>query len=200
MRPLSSKFMLGAADVNQFPVHKRPEIAFIGRSNVGKSSLLNSLLLQKNVARVSARPGKTQEINFYDVEDKWVFVDLPGFGYAVVDKAKRAHWTKVNSLYLHKRAELALTCLLIDSRHDPMESDLGLIENLENDGRKFVIVLTKCDKISVRAQEERNIQVKGLVQLCQNCVEVLPYSSETGMGRDQLLAIIKREAGKYNEL
>jgi GTP-binding protein len=199
MKSLSSTFLLGAGQISQFPAHKKPEIAFVGRSNVGKSSLLNSLLLQKGVARVSARPGKTQEINFYEVEGKWVFVDLPGFGYAVVDKVKRAHWTKVNTTYLHTREQLALVCLLIDSRHDPMESDLGLIENLENDERKFVIILTKNDKISKKAQEERHQQVKELVQFCQNCVDVISYSAKTEMGRDQLLAIIKRESLKSHE-
>jgi GTP-binding protein len=199
MKSLSSTFLLGAGQITQFPAHKKPEIAFVGRSNVGKSSLLNSLLLQKGVARVSARPGKTQEINFYEVEGKWVFVDLPGFGYAVVDKVKRAHWTKVNTTYLHTREQLALVCLLIDSRHDPMESDLGLIENLENDGRKFVIILTKNDKISKKAQEERHQQLKELVQFCQNCVDVISYSAKTEMGRDQLLAIIKRESLKSHE-
>ncbi len=199
MKPLSSTFLLGAAEIKQFPSHKKPEIAFVGRSNVGKSSLLNSLLLQKNVARVSARPGKTQEINFYEVEGKWVFVDLPGFGYAVVDKVKRAHWTQVNTSYLHIREELALVCLLVDSRHDPMDTDLGLIENLENDERTFVIILTKTDKITKKAHEERVAQVKELVQFCQYCVDVVPYSSKTELGRDQLLAIIKRESLKHHE-
>lgn len=194
MKIYEAVFLIGATKEQQFPDSPLPEVAFIGRSNVGKSSLLNSIVSRKNLAHISSTPGKTQQINFFGIEQRWIFADLPGFGYAVISREKRNEWSQFNYTYLEKRPQLALVCVLIDSRHDPMDSDLSLIEWLENQGRKFVIVLTKCDKISPRLREERKAQVAEVVKYCDFCIDVLPYSSLKGEGRDQLWGIIKREA------
>ena len=194
MKQLNAEFILGTKLKEQFPTTNLPEFAFTGRSNVGKSSLLNSLAMRKNLAKTSSTPGKTQQINFFNVEGKWVFADLPGFGYAKVSKTERAEWEKMIFDYFTERKELNLVCQLVDSRHDPMDTDLALIEWLENNGKKFIIILTKVDKIKAKQIEARTAQIRNFVSLCKNCIEVLPYSSISNIGRDSLLAIISREA------
>lgn len=192
MKQLSAIFVKSAATAKDFPEINLPEIAFIGRSNVGKSSLINSIVLKKNLALVSSTPGKTKLINFFNVENKWSFADLPGFGFAAVSKGLREEWKKLNFSYLENRTNLKLIITLIDSRHDPTETDLGLMEWYEINNKKFLVVLTKCDKISDRIIIERQKQLQNVVSQCKNAVEVLPYSSKTNMGRDQLLAIIRK--------
>ena len=192
IKELQTEFLLGAAKKEQFPNIGLPETAFCGRSNVGKSSLLNSIVLRKNIARTSSTPGKTQQINFYNVEDKWVLVDLPGFGYAAIGKQYREIWSELNWDYLRERDNLKLVCVLIDSRHDPMTTDLNIIEELEILNKKYIIILTKCDKINKKAVAERKQQFEHLTSLCKNCIEVLPYSSVKLQGRDELLAIFKK--------
>jgi GTP-binding protein len=192
MKQLSAIFIKSAAKVKDFPDINLPEIAFIGRSNVGKSSLINSIVLKKNLALVSSTPGKTKLINFFNVENKWSFADLPGFGFAAVSKELRNEWKKLNFSYLEKRENLKLIITLIDARHDPTETDLGLMEWYEMNNKKFLVVLTKCDKISGINIIERQKQLQNVVSQCKNVVEVLPYSSKTNMGREQLLAIIRK--------
>lgn len=192
MKQLSAIFIKSAASVKDFPEINLPEIAFIGRSNVGKSSLINSIVLKKNLALVSSTPGKTKLINFFNVENKWSFADLPGFGFAAVSKELRNEWKKLNFSYLEKRENLKLIITLIDARHDPTETDLGLMEWYEMNNKKFLVVLTKCDKIIDKNIIERQKQLQNVVSQCKNVIEVLPYSSKTNMGRDQLLAIIRK--------
>ncbi len=192
MKPLEAEFILGATKSEHFPTTDLPEIAFSGRSNVGKSSLINSIVLRKGLAQISSSPGKTKQINFFRVEDKWCFADLPGFGFAQVSKEFREQWRKLNFDYLKNRKALRLVAALIDSRHDPTDTDLALIEWYENNAKNFVIVLTKCDKIKPREIEERKKQVEYLTSQCKFCVEVLPYSVEIGLGRKELIAIIKK--------
>lgn len=186
------EFTKGATGPEDFPRPVLPEIAFVGRSNVGKSSLLNSLILRKNLAHTSNEPGKTRQINFYRVEKKWSFVDLPGFGYAAVSKEEREFWSNMNLDYLRDRKNLQLVCLLMDSRHDPMEIDLGLIEWLEDCSRTYVILLTKIDKVSSNDIKERVKQIKNLTVNCKHLIEILPYSAKSKIGREQLIAIIKK--------
>lgn len=192
MKQLYAIFIKSAATEKDFPEINLPEIAFIGRSNVGKSSLINSIVLKKNLALVSSTPGKTKLINFFNVENKWSFADLPGFGFAAVSKAIREEWKKLNFSYLEKRENLKLIITLIDARHDPTETDLGLMEWYEMNNKKFLVVLTKCDKIIDKNIIERQKQLQIVVSQCKNVVEVLPYSSKTNMGREQLLAIIRK--------
>ncbi len=192
MKNLNAEFILGASKVSQFPLIDKPEVAFTGRSNVGKSSLLNSIVLRKNLAKISATPGKTQQINFFDIENKWIFSDLPGFGYAEVPKSLKESWIKLIFEYFKIRENLRLVCLLVDSRHDPTNIDMSLMEWFENNNKKFIVILTKCDKITENLIAERKLQVENLLKFCKNSLEVLPYSSKTNMGRNELLAIIKR--------
>ncbi|MBI5324302.1 MAG: YihA family ribosome biogenesis GTP-binding protein [Ignavibacteriae bacterium] len=193
MKTLNAEFNRGVLNSEQFPDYKFPEIAFAGRSNVGKSSLLNSILLRKNLARISSTPGKTQQINFYVIDGKWSFADLPGFGYAVISKEKRSEWSKLNMDYIQNRKNLKFVCALVDARHDPLEKDLAFIELLENINRKYLIILTKSDKISKKSVDDRKKQFEELTADCKFCMEVLPYSSVNGMGRGELIGILKRE-------
>ncbi len=192
MKQLNADFIKSASKPDQFPKLTLPEVAFSGRSNVGKSSLINSIILQKNLALVSSTPGKTKLINFFNVENKWSFADLPGFGYASVGKSYREEWRKLNFNYLENRENLRLVAALVDSRHEPTDTDLGLIEWYEINNKKFLIVLTKSDKIGPTLLEERKQQFEMLISQCKNAVEVLPYSSKTNSGRDELLAIIRK--------
>ncbi|MFP4544678.1 MAG: ribosome biogenesis GTP-binding protein YihA/YsxC [Bacteroidota bacterium] len=189
---LQAEFIRGSSGKEHFPDLGMPEIAFSGRSNVGKSSLINSIVERKNLAHTSSAPGKTREINFYVVESKWSFADLPGFGYAAIGKKYRQKWSELNYEYLGGRKSLRMVCALVDSRHDPQDSDLALIEWLENNAKQYIIILTKCDKISKIAVAERKKQLEHLVSNCRYNIEVLPYSSVSGTGRQELLAIIKK--------
>lgn len=185
-------FIFGSALKGTYPLHPLPEICFVGRSNVGKSSLINSIVKRKNLAKVSITPGKTQQINFYNVEDVWCLVDLPGFGYTSKGKTTGQEWKDNNLDYLQNRENLKLTCLLVDSRHDPMALDLALLEELEIMGKEYVIVLTKCDKINKTLIEKRVNQWQEIIKECRNNVEILPYSSVSGLGRNNIIAIIKK--------
>ena len=186
-----AEFLLGVKDKNKFPVFELPEIAFIGRSNVGKSSLINNIVMRKKLAKISSEPGKTKEINFFKVENKWLLVDMPGLGYATIGKIYREKWALLNYFYMENRENLKLICVLIDSRHNPMPVDIALIEFLENIGRKYLIILTKCDKLSKVNIIDRKQQLENIVVHCENCIEVLPYSSFSSLGRNELIGIIK---------
>ncbi len=192
MQVSQATFIKGAVAPEQFPELNLPEVGFIGRSNVGKSSLINSIVMRKNLARISSTPGKTREINFFLVQEKWVLVDMPGYGYAAVGKLHRKKWAILNNIYIQERKPLKFVCTLIDGRHDPMPIDLELIENLENIGRKYLIILTKCDKISKKTIVARKEQIENIVSQCNHCIEVLPYSAVSNLGRNELLGIIKK--------
>ena len=160
----------------------RPEIAFLGRSNVGKSSLINSLLMRKGLARTSNTPGRTQSINYFLINDSIYFVDLPGYGYAKVSKAMRADWGKMAERYLSKPEGLVLCIQLIDSRHKPTALDLQLNEWIVANGKRSIIVATKADKLS-RNQLQKQLKESGEMLGSR---PVIPYSSETGLGRDRV--------------
>lgn len=149
--------------------------------------------MRKNLARTSSTPGKTQQINFFKVEDKWLFADLPGFGYASIGKQHRETWAELNFAYLAKREQLRFLNILIDSRHDPQPKDLALIEWCENNQKKYLVILTKCDKLKDKQVLQRKEQVEGLLSQCSFAIEVLAYSVQNGTGRKQLLAILKKE-------
>ncbi|MCS6965506.1 MAG: ribosome biogenesis GTP-binding protein YihA/YsxC [Candidatus Kapabacteria bacterium] len=180
-----------AVSIAQFPQTPYPEVAFAGRSNVGKSSLLNRLLLAQ-IARTSQTPGCTRTINFYLVEKSWMWVDLPGVGYAAVSQHQRQGWTQLIRTYLQHRSQLRLTCVLVDSRRVLGPWDMAIIELLENRESPFVVVLTKSDKLPLSALQRQQAQVESYLQQYRYVVEVLPTSARTGLGRDALLAIIRR--------
>ncbi len=189
---ITAEFVKGATKPEHFPESTLPEIAMIGRSNVGKSSLINALVRHNRMARVSNTPGKTQEINFFVTDMNFMLVDLPGYGYARVSKGQREQFSVLIRAYVLKRPQLVLTCVLVDARHDPQPLDLAILEELELAGRPFAIILTKCDKLKPAALIEREQQVRDVIQNCQYVVDVVPTSSETGLGRHQLLGLIKR--------
>lgn len=182
-----ARFMLSAAAEAHFPPATAPEVAFLGRSNVGKSSLLNSLIGDK-LARVSNTPGRTQTINFYalnfgkpESEPELVFADLPGYGYARVPKAIVGEWPKFIEPYLGARENLALCVVLIDSNIPPQKSDRQLLSWLKDSDREFIVVATKADRIS----GNRLTQSLGALRK-ELGVEVLPYSAKTGAGKEAL--------------
>ena len=187
-----TRFLTSAASPTQFPHESAPEIAFLGRSNVGKSSLLNSLTGTK-LARVSNTPGRTQTINFFGVdlgkpktEPELIFSDLPGYGYARVPVAIVGEWPKFIEPYLAEREALRLCICLVDSNIPPQKSDAQLIEWLEKNGRTFIVVATKTDRIS------GNELAKSLKALANELgVKPLPYSAKTGKGRDELWRAIR---------
>ena len=182
---------------SQLPQTEHLEFVFAGRSNVGKSSLINKLFNRKNLARVSAVPGKTATINFYRVEDI-CFVDLPGYGFAKVAKREKHRWSELIEGYFQADRNVGLVLLLVDMRHPPTALDLDMMDYLMATEYPFVIVLTKSDKLSRRQQEER---LRNLQQElpCEN-VTVLPVSSQTGEGIDALKSILEEiVTGTQNE-
>ena len=176
---MQAEFIISAARPEQFPIEGLPEVAFLGRSNVGKSSLLNCLVSQKALAYTSARPGCTQTINFYKVDGKLHFVDLPGYGYAKVPKGFKDAWKELIDAYLSKRNSLELCFIVIDARRGWMEMDLELRDWLEFRGRPYEVVVTKTDKL--KSQSERH---RGLAALREQSGGRLPmpFSALTGQG------------------
>ena len=157
MRIHSAEFLLSASTTRQFPTETLPEIAFAGRSNVGKSTLINSLLNRKKLVKTSATPGKTQLINFFKVNDKFYFVDLPGYGYAKVPESVRRKWQNLVEAYLSERKTLRNVVLIVDSRHNPTIQDRQLLEWLKYFQRPSLIVASKIDKLK-RGQVKNHLQ------------------------------------------
>ncbi len=185
MKVLSAEFVLSAKEPAHYPPAALPEIAFAGRSNVGKSSLINTLVKRKGLARTSNTPGRTQEINFFTVNDRFAFIDLPGYGYAKVPEAIRKHWGPMIEIYLRERQTLRLVVLILDIRRDPSDEDHQLIGWLEHYGLPFVIVLTKTDKVSRNQLAERKRRIGedlGLASITQS----VSFSAKTGEGKDIL--------------
>ena len=172
------------------PENQHPEVAFSGKSNVGKSSLINGLMNRKAYARVSQQPGKTQTINYYNVNDEIYIVDLPGYGFANVSQAVKAKWGKMIEDYLHKSSQLKAVFLLIDIRHDPSANDKQMYDWVLHNGFSPIIIATKLDKIK-RSQVQK--QVKAIKQGLQ--VEkgtlVIPFSAETKQGREEIWSVIE---------
>jgi GTP-binding protein len=186
----SAEFVIGAAKPTQFPATDFAEVAFAGRSNVGKSSLLNTLVGRRALAKVSGTPGKTQQINFFQINGRYQFVDLPGYGYAQVSKVEREAWARVIDAYLTRRDQLKLVVALSDIRHPTPALDRELFEWLERLGRSFVVVLTKYDKVGPLQAEARQHEVEQLLERNTACRGVIPFSSQTRHNRDLLLKTI----------
>jgi len=173
-----------------FPEKMLPEVAFVGRSNVGKSSLINALMGRKSLARVSGSPGKTRTINFYNIEELLYFVDLPGYGYAKAPKTEIKKWGIMIEGYLQKREQLKSIILLLDIRHPPSALDLQMYEWLAYYQFKIILVLTKMDKIK-RSQVPKHVKIiRESLNLGSDSL-LLPFSSETKQGRDELLSVIE---------
>lgn len=184
----SARFVISNSDVAKCPSEKYHEYAFIGRSNVGKSSLINMLTGKKSLAMTSATPGKTMLINHFLINDSWYIVDLPGYGYARRDKSSRDRLRKIIEGYILGRSQMTNLFVLVDSRHAPQKIDMEFIEWLGENGVPFSIVFTKTDKLGKNAAE-RNIQnyCKALLETWEELPPVFVTSSETGAGREELL-------------
>jgi len=182
MKVSSAEFTKSAFNQTHWTIDGLPEIAFLGRSNVGKSSLLNSLLQRKGLARTSNTPGRTQSINFFLVNESFYFVDLPGYGFAKVSKAMRADWGKMAEEYLAERRELVLSIQLVDSRHKPTELDSQLHEWLVYHKKAHIIVATKADKLS---NNKLNMSLQEIETALPES-KIIAYSAVTGKGRDAL--------------
>ena len=174
----------------KLPDNDLPEIAFAGKSNVGKSSLINGLLNRKSLARTSAQPGKTQTINFYNVNKNLYFVDLPGYGYAKVSVEIRAKWGKMIERYLHGSPQLKKVFLLIDIRHVPSENDCMMYDWIVDNGYEPVIICTKLDKIK-RSQVQKNLKlIREKLDLVPGTT-MIPFSAQTKQGRDEIWNLIE---------
>jgi GTP-binding protein len=165
-----------------------PEVAFAGRSNVGKSSLLNVLLRRRKAARVSRTPGRTREINFFKINDAFVLVDLPGYGYARIAKERRAEWRPLIEGYLNTSPQLRGLVLLLDARRDPSDDDRAMLEFLAERETPVLVAITKMDKLGTGAGQERVREIAKTLGLEES--QVLPVSSVTGLGRDDLAAAV----------
>lgn len=177
-----------------FPENPNIEIAFAGKSNVGKSSLINALMNRKSLARTSAQPGKTQTINFYNINDELYFVDLPGYGYAKIAEEVKAKWGKMIERYLKQSKQLRAVFLLIDIRHNPSENDRNMYDWILHNGYEPIIIATKLDKIN-RSQIQKQIKiVKDGLKVVPGTV-VIPFSAQTKQGRDEIYEVIEQFMG-----
>ena len=174
------------------PENERPEVAFAGKSNVGKSSLINAMMNRKSYARISAKPGKTQTINFYNINEEVYLVDLPGYGYAKVSEKEKEQWGKLIERYLHGSAQLKAVFLLIDIRHAPSANDKMMNDWILAQGFEPIIIATKLDKIK-RSQTQKQLKIlrEGL-GLVPGTV-MIPFSSETKQGRDEVWELIEQQ-------
>ena len=183
------KFFAGSNALQNLPIESLPEIAFAGRSNVGKSSLINALTQQSTLARISKTPGRTQQINFFDLSNKLILVDLPGYGYAKASKSKISGWTQLVHSYLKGRPTLNRICLLIDSRHGIKPSDKALMTTLDQNAVVYQIVLTKIDKISPQEMETKKNEISLLFTLHPAAhPEIIETSSQNFCGIPKLRA------------
>ena len=181
----------------QYPTGGRPEFALVGRSNVGKSSLINTFLNRNNLARTSGTPGKTRTLNFYRINEDWFFTDLPGYGYAKAAKTERAKWGKAIDEYLANRRELAGIIQLVDLRHPPMESDVTMIEWLLHYAYPVLVVGTKADKVPRGRWAGMIRQIRRGLTLPED-TRVIVHSSKTGMGKEELGTWLAERISDYD--
>ncbi len=192
-----AEFYASYGKFSQIPAAEKTEIAFSGRSNVGKSSLINKIFGRKNLARVSSVPGKTATINFYSVDDSFM-ADLPGYGYAKVSKNEKLRWSELIEGYLTSERDIALVVQLIDMRHPPSKDDLHMIDFLIDCEQPFIIVFTKSDKLSKREREERR---KGFAEEIPyfDQIKSIEFSAVTGEGVDEIKAVLEEAVLPENE-
>ena len=177
----------------QLPPSEVPEIAFAGRSNVGKSSLLNKLFNRKSLARVSSVPGKTITINFYDV-DGYKFVDLPGYGYAKLSKSERDRFGELMEGYFQSGRNIKLVVQLVDMRHKPSQDDYGMIDFMQQMDIPFIVVCTKADKLKVKEFKRREKEIKDELSMVDENL-IIPFSSQSGLGLDTVKMLIEKSLG-----
>ena len=195
---IDAKFLTTAVKPEQYPDTFIPEIAFVGRSNVGKSSLINCITNRSKLARTSSSPGKTATINFYEIAGKYRLVDLPGYGYAKVSKAEQERWAKMIDTYLSNRYNLIQVIQLVDSRHKPTRDDITMIDWIRSFGYKPIIIATKLDKLKKSQIEDNLTEIYNTLSLDDESI-LFPFSSETREGKDEVLDFIEDICSKFGE-
>ena len=174
---------------SKFPDNQMPEIAFAGKSNVGKSSLINAIMNRKSLARTSSQPGKTQTVNFYNVNDTFYLVDLPGYGYAKANEAVKAQWGKMIEKYLHTSKQLKAVFLLVDIRHDPSANDREMYQWMLHYGYHPIIIATKLDKIN-RSQIQKQVKAIRTGLEAEKGTIIIPFSAATKQGREEIYDLL----------
>ena len=182
------EFLISAAASRDFPQSRLPEIAFAGKSNVGKSSVINRVLQRKNFARVGEKPGKTIHVNYFTVDKKCYFVDLPGYGYAKVSQAEKDRWGKLMESYFAAN-RISLGIMIVDARHAPTNNDITMANWFIESGCPFVVVANKLDKLKKSEIEPNMAVIREDLALPEDC-KIIPFSAEKGTGREELLRII----------
>lgn len=190
MKVTQAEIVISAVQQSQYPEDKLPEIVLLGRSNVGKSSFINTLIQRKGLARTSSQPGKTQTMNFYKINDAFYFVDMPGYGYAKVSKKEREKWGVMIEEYLQKRENIVLVLLLVDSRHEPTEDDLLMYDWLTYYGLDPIIIATKADKISKVRQKKALDNIFNTLRPRKRS-DVILFSAAAKMGKDEAWKVIE---------
>ena len=188
-----AEFLRSAVSPRDFPRDSLPQIAFAGRSNVGKSSVINRLLNRKNLARVGAAPGKTTQINYFTIDNAFYLVDLPGYGYAKVSKAERDRWGRLMEQYFADRALMSLGGLIVDARHKPTADDCTMAQWYKEAECPFLVVANKLDKLKKKEIEPNLQQIRDVLELGID-VKLIPFSAEKGEGKQELLDEILRHA------
>ena len=196
MKVRKSEFVISAVQPSQFPSDGGAEIAFSGRSNVGKSSLINTLLNRKGLAKTSSTPGKTRQLNYFRINEAFYFVDLPGYGYAKAPKKERKNWGRMMEPYLRDREPLLGVIQLIDARHDPTESDLQMVAWFSAYVKPFVIVLTKSDKLSAKKLSAQVQKTRRILSEWGD-LPVIPFSAKSGVGKEAVWKWIEERLDTY---
>ena len=201
MKIKSADFIISNTDIDKCPKERIPEYAFIGRSNVGKSSLINMLTGRKSLAKTSGKPGKTQLINHFKINDTWFLVDLPGYGYAKVSKKDRSIFAKFIYEYLEKRENLICTFVLVDSRHEPQKIDMLFMEWLGQNQIPFVIVFTKMDKLSSSQLNKNMSKYKAeMLKTWEEIPQTFRSSAESGLGKIEILKFIEQTNSSVKDI
>lgn len=190
MKVTSSEIVISAVKPSQYPEGGLPEFALAGRSNVGKSSFINKMLNRKGLARISSKPGKTQTLNFYLINEILYFVDVPGYGYAKVSKKEREAWGKMIETYLTKREPLKAVVLIVDLRHPPTDDDCLMYDFLKHYGIPCVIIATKADKVP-KAKWQKHLNITRETLSLEDGDDIVLFSSETGQGKERAWAILE---------
>lgn len=192
MKIIKSDLHAIAVKPSQYPQDNLPEFAFAGRSNVGKSSFINSMINRKNLARTSGKPGKTRTINFYIINDEFRFVDLPGYGYAQVSKEEQKKWGDIIDRYLSSRENLCEVVLIVDMRHKPTDQDLMMYNWIRSFGYSGIVIATKADKISKGSWQKHIKIIKDKLEIKDTGI-VIPYSSQDKTNKEKIWDIISKE-------
>jgi GTP-binding protein len=200
MNILSAEFVTSSTGVDKCPKPDRPEFAFIGRSNVGKSSLINMLTGKQKLAKTSASPGKTQTINHFTIDNSWYIADLPGYGYAKVSKSMRDKFARFINGYLMRRENLVCLFVLLDSRHGPLAQDISFMEKLGTNGIPFARIFTKADKLSANALNSNiTLHDKEMLKAWEELPPTFISSSKNSLGKDAILSFIEETLTRYKQ-